>query len=454
MDFDIRDFGAVGDGLTVNTSSIQSAIDKCSANGGTVHILSGCYITGTIYLKNNVHMRVEAGAILKGSGNISDYSRDTFKHLYKDEEALNRCLIFSENARNIEISGAGSIDGNAGLFPIADDPAANRPMLFRFLNCTHVVMRDLYITNTPSWATAWLYCSNVLVDGVTIDSSLHGTSDCLDFDGCENVRVSNCSLIASDDCLCLQSSRKDKPCRDIAITNCSFTSKWDALRIGLLSRGNIENVTVSNCVFHEIGHVGILLELCEGADMQNMVFTGIVMRDTRMPIFLVFYQQRACVDAPLEVEPMGQMRGFIFSNISCTFERVPQKCPRFVEGVSPKNSLIFISGLPGHDIENILIQNLFLETNGQGTRQDADTPNVPEFSLDYLKGWWAGVYKFDADGIILPAYGLFARHVKGLRLINAVMQTRHPDNRPAVYIDDGKNVEIANLDAENPVVNR
>ena len=444
-DYDVRDFAAVGDNRTLNTEAIQRAIDECSRTGGTVTISNGIYLTGTLFLKDNTHLNIEAGAVLRGSPRIADYSTDTFKHMYKNEESLNRCLLFAEDAHNIEVSGMGSIDGNAGYFPAEDDPVQNRPMIFRFLNCSHVSMQQIVIKNTPSWAAVWLYCSDITVNGVSVDSSRHGTSDCLDFDGCENVRVDNCNLNANDDCLCLQSSRVDRPCRNITITNCSFTSVWDAIRIGLLSRGNIENVTVSNSVFYDVGHAGLLLELCEGGDMGNMVFTGLSMKNTRMPVFLAFYQQRACVDAPEEVEPMGRMRGFIFSNISCSFDKMPENCGRYVEGISEKNSLIFISGLPEHDIEDISFHNIFLETNGGVTGDDACTSRVPEFDLEYLKGWWAGIYRFDEEGIIMPVHGFYARHVQGLKLNTVTIRTRFPDSRESVYVEDGKNVEYINV---------
>ena len=437
-DYNISDYGALGDGATVNTVAIQKAIDECTKTGGTVVISNGVFITGTIYLKDNVHLKIEAGATLKGSGNNADYTTDTYKHMYKKEFDLNRCLIFAKDAQNITISGGGTVDGNAKMFPVKGDPQENRPMVFRFVECNRLKMADIFITNTPSWATAWLYCSDIVVDRVTINSSQLYTNDCLDFDGCVGVRVSNCDLKASDDCLCLQSSRKDKPCRDVTITNCMFTSKWDAIRLGLLSRGNIENVTVSNCVFKEIGHVGIQFELCEGGEMGNMVFNGLSMQNVRVPIYMALYQQRAAVDAPMEMAPIGKMKGFVFSNIVCKFEKLISDCPAFKEGVTPKNSLIFISGLPGHKIEDVQINNMILETNGGTTKKDFGKVKVPELTLKYLNGWWAGMYPFDRDSIIVPANGVYARHVKGLKLNNVVVSTRNPDERPHIVIVDGK----------------
>ncbi len=435
----VKDYGAINDGKTVNTIAIQEAIDECTKSGGTVLFDGGgTFVTGTIYLKDNVHIKIESGTTLKGSGNIDDYTTDTHKQMYKREKALDRCLIFARNAENISFSGGGKINGNVSSFPNRNDGQHNRPMLFRFLECKRLKMKDLYISHMSSWATAWLYCSDIVVDGITVDCSFSNTSDCLDFDGCTNVRVSNCNLIAADDCLSLQCSRKDKPCRDITITNCTFTSKWDALRIGLLSRGNIENVTVSNCVFKEIGHVGIQFELCEGGDMGNMTFSNLTMHNVRVPVFMGFFQQRACVDAPEEFAPMGTMKGFIFSDITCKFERVAKKCAEFNKDITPKNSLIYISGLPGHYIEDIIFSDIILETNGGAAKKDFENAKVRELDPEYLKGWWAGIYKYDNDSTVIPAHGIYARHVDGLYLNNILMSTRNKDERSAIVLDDVK----------------
>jgi polygalacturonase len=453
--FNISNYGAVADGITVNTKAIQKAIDECTKTGGTVLINGGgVYITGTIYLKDNVHLKIKLGTTLKGSGNIFDYTTDTHKQMYKYERSLDRCLIFAKNAENIVVSGNGKVDGNVSSFPNKDDEQHNRPMLFRFLECKNIKMKNLYISHMSSWASAWLYCSNIVVDGVTVDCSFSNTSDCLDFDGCSDVRVSNCNLIAADDCLSLQSSSPDKPCRDITITNCTFTSKWDALRIGLLSRGNIENVTVSNCTFKEVGHVGIQFELCEGGNMGNMVFNNLTMDNVRVPIFMGFFQQRVADDAPMEMAPMGTMKGFIFSNITCKFEKVHPKCPAFKEGVTPKNSLIYLSALPNQYIEDVFFNNIQLETNGGASKKDFENSVVRELNIDYLKDWWAGIYKYDNDGTIIPANGFYARHIKGLYMNNVNMSTRHKDERPSIVLDDVKNFNKSGLFKDGKPVKR
>ncbi|ARV16588.1 hypothetical protein [Polaribacter sp. SA4-12] len=171
--------------------------------------------------------------------------------------------------------------------------------------------------------------------------------------------------------------------------------------------------------------------------MGNMVFTGLTMQNVRVPLYMAFFQQRACIDAPMEVEPMGSMKGFIFSNITCKFEKVAEKCAAYKEKITSKNSLIFISGLPGHNIEDVLFQNVFLETNGGAIKKDFENVEVPELDLKYLNDWWAGIYTYDRDSIVVPASGIYARHIRGLKLDNVITSTRNPDERLPIVIVDG-----------------
>jgi polygalacturonase len=251
--FDVREFGAVGDGRTLNTKAIQQAIDTCSsAGGGTVLIAGGSFVTGTIYLKDHVTLHLAAGAVLLGSTHIADYATDTHKNAYANESHMDRCLIFARGARNIGITGQGTIDGRGGREHFPNPGDEHRPMLIRFLECANLRVRDVTLVNPASWTSAWLYCEDIVVDGVRIHSRANWNGDGLDFDGCRDVRVSNCAFDTSDDSICLQASRPDRPCRDIVITNCIFVSQWAGVRIGLLSMGDFENVTVSNCVFRDI----------------------------------------------------------------------------------------------------------------------------------------------------------------------------------------------------------
>jgi len=305
--FPVTDYGAIPDCTTMNTEAIQTAIDACSdEGGGTVLIDGGSYLSGTLFLKSGVTLKIEKGSEIKGSPNIEDYATNVHKNMYKNEPHMDRCLIFAENAVDIGIEGPGTIDGN-GLIDYFTKKTG-RPMLIRFLNCQRIDVHQIRLLNPAAWTSAWLYCREIRVSNVTIRSRANHNGDGLDFDGCDDVVVTNCSFDNSDDCICLQASNPDRPCQNIAISNCNFTTKWGGIRIGLLSRGDIRNVAVSNCTFRNIQDSGLKIQQCEGGEMSNMVFSNLVMENVPRPIFMTFCQQRACVDTPEDVlEPMNSM---------------------------------------------------------------------------------------------------------------------------------------------------
>lgn len=432
---DIREMGAIGDGTTVCTAIIQGAIDQTTAaGGGTVLITGGRFVTGTLYLKSNVTVHLDAGAVLLGSPVISDYTTDTDRTLFKDEPHMNRCLLFARDAQNVTFEGPGMIDGQGRSFPNAGDPQKNRPMMIRFINCTNVRVRDLTLEAPAAWTTSWRYCNNLAFDGLTIHSRANINGDGLDFDGCTDVSVSNSKFDNSDDCICLQASAADKPCRDITVTNCHFTGRWSGMRIGLMARGNLENVTVTNCTFRELRDAGLKIQMGEGAVLKNMVFDNLVMKNVLKPVFLTMSRHRALVDSPPELPPSGRMQGLIFSHIVSECE------------AGGKDAAIILTGLPDQAIEDVTFSDIRATFAGGGTAAHAANP-VSELTPENLKGRWPEYSRFDAT---VPAHGLYARHVKGLVVRNVHFATLAPDARPAVVFDDV--TEAAVSDSPAPVI--
>lgn len=420
MEYDIRAYGAVGDGQTLNTRAVQAAIDACHAEGGgTVVVAQGRYVIGTIYLKSWVILHIQAGAALLGSTRIADYATDTHKQMYRGEPHMDRCLIFARDAQRIGIVGSGTIDGQGQRenFPNADDPRANRPMLIRFLNCSNIRMHDVTLIRPASWTSAWLYCSEIAVDNVRIFSRANDNGDGLDFDGCTDVRVTNCSFDTSDDSICLQTSRVDRPCRDVVISNCTFTSKWAGVRIGLLSRGNFENVAISNCVFRDIQDAGLKIQMCEGADMCNLSFSNLAMRGVPRPVFMTLGRQRCCVDAPEGLPSSGRLRRISFHALHIDNTEL-----------GPDSHLV-LTGLPEACIEDVSFSGIRLWSAGGG----APGGPVPELAPENLQGHWPEYFCFNGP---LPASGLYARHVRNLRLVDLDLRTEALDARPSVVLED------------------
>ncbi len=428
--YDIAALGAKNDGVFDNTEIIQDAIDRCSAEGGGVVLLSGGgnYLSRTLYMKSFVTLRVDSGTTLLASPNIEDYPSDTHKIMYKREAHMNRCFIYADGAESFGFDGCGTIDGNGHMTNFKSN---GRPMLIRLKDCQKITLKDLSLVNPAAWTSAWLYCDDISVRGVRIISRVNNNGDGLDFDGCTNVRVSDCYFDNSDDCICLQTSREDKPCKNVVITNCIFKTKWGGIRIGLLSRGDISQVTVSNCTFSDIEDAGLKIQQNEGGTMSDMVFSNLVMHNVPRPIFMTFCKQRACVDAPEDkLDELQYMKRFTFSNIVVNNDMLD------------KNSLFIFSGIPTNSIEDIYLNNIHFSTAGGGTKDDAKRKDIPEFDLESMGFHWP---EFTCLGGSLPSSAIYARHIDGLHISNFTVDFKTPDARPLIYTDSVDNLTVNNL---------
>lgn len=436
-EFNVLDYGAKADGKTLDTRAVQGAIDACHANGGgKVVIPSGkTVLVGTLYLKSFVTLHVENGAILRGSPFIKDYTTDTHKNMYKNEPHMDRCLIFAKDQSSIAIEGYGTIDGNGHTSNFTKEKGG-RPMLIRFVNVSDVRLNDITLINPVAWTSAWLYCSHISVSGIKIRSRANANGDGLDFDGCTNVSVTNSFFDNSDDSICIQASLPEKPAKNIAISNCHFTTKWGGIRIGLLSRGDIESVTVSNCTFTDIQDSGLKIQQCEGGTMKNMVFSNLVMKNVPRPVFMSFAQQRASVDTPEgSLEPLTAMHHFSFDNIIVD------------NAQGDKNSAFFITGYPGHPIGDISLSNIQFTVSGGGTLADAQK-TIPEYTQEVLKGWWP---EFGLVGT-LPASALYVRHVDGLTVDNFKVKLLGDDKRPLVRLNEVTKERLGTIELNGEVV--
>jgi hypothetical protein len=297
-------------------------------------------------------------------------------------------------------------------------------MLIRFLECTHIRLRGLILRNPASWTSAWLYCRDIVVDGITIESRDNaGNGDGLDFDGCENVRVSNCLFDTSDDSICLQASRADRPCRNVVINNCVMQSRWAAIRIGMSSLGDLQDVTVSNCIFHDIQDAGLKIQMCEGGTMKNMLFSNIIMHNVPRPLFMTFNQIRLGVDSPKKLPPMKALRDMRFSNIRVDNSELTGIPCGFV-----------LSGVPEHSVENIAFDNISLTLPGGGTAEQAAIRDLPEF-VDCRP-------EFYVFGAKVPFAGFYARYVRGLTLSNVRIDAAKNEARPAVVCENVTDLEL------------
>jgi hypothetical protein len=441
--FCVVDFGAIGDGTTLNTTSIQAAIDACTqAGGGTVLIPAGDFLTGTIELKDNVELHLAAQARLLGSTNLADYGASE-NELYSH---FSICLVTARSARNVSISGSGTIDGQGKSFPYGtegfnfeDEAAAGtgqayvRPFLIVLCDVTNLRICGVTIQHSASWGCHIERCKEVRIDGVHLFNRANQNNDGFDLTDCADVMISNCHVDCGDDAFALKEGGVH-----IAITNCVISTRWAAFRIGPEARGVFRDIVVSNCVVHDTYGSGIKIQEVEGGVMENILFDNIVMNNVTGPISLRLGGYLGWKQERKESLPIGVLRNVRFSNIRAIVANnsypLPHEVPSFPGEVK---SCINLTGVEGFYVENVSFNGIHVTFPGGGTAAEAARA-IPELRDHYPEYHMFGV---------LPAYALYVRHAKGITLTDVTFETTSPDLRPAVVCEDVIDLELNGLRA-------
>lgn len=452
MVFNVREYGAKGDGVTKDTAAIQRAIDEChGAGGGTVFLEAGTFLSGGLYLKSRVLLEIAVSAVLKASGKIADYGEDTHHNRYRNEEALDRCFIYAEDAEDIGIVGRGQIDGNGGAFP--DGSSLCRPMLIRFLRCRRIRLEEIRLYHAAAWTTAFLDSSDIRVQGVDIWNEEQYNGDGLDFDGCRHVFVSDCRIRGTDDNLCLQSSGKEYPVEDVHIVNCEFTSICAGIRIGLKSIGSIRGVVISYCTFHEVWREGIKIECSEGGSISDIVIQGAVMRNVSRPVWILLNNrfEPEGLGSSLELQAMpviGTLENILLTDMVIVDEDEMVKTHyRFGNDImgSPRFGGMRIDAQEKHPIENVIMKNVIYTAVG-GVRKEEipeDYPTVLD-RLENREGLSSENYYPDWSRAVF----LDCRNVRSLVLENLILRRKYPDERAGVILEGCETLKCEIFEAD------
>ncbi len=459
--YNVRSFGATGDGKTLDSPAINKAIDACAeAGGGTVLLPAGTYLSGSIRLKSNIHLLIDAGATLLGAPqNLGAYDpEEPFEgpafqdggHTY-----FHNSLIWGENLTNISITGQGMINGGGLVSGDGNEdrlsgysnfgranavPAQTNATPQRLGNkaialklCRNVLIRDITIFHGGHFAIIVTGCDNLTVDNVTMDTNRDG----IDIDCCRNTMVSNCRAnCPRDDAICPKSSfalGRNVITENLTIVNCQVsgfvegslldgTMKPDRghngrIKFGTEANGGFRNVTVANCTFR--GCKGLALEEVDGGIMENITINNITMMDVgNYAIYITTGKRNR---GPNVTEP-SRARNIFISNIIAT-------------GID-RQSGIQIFGQPDQPIEGLRLENIRMIFKGGGTKTNAAAV-PPELGARYP----------EPSGT-MPAYGIFARHVKDLELANITFGFDAEDLRPALVGVDLDGVDIDNFKAQ------
>jgi polygalacturonase len=408
----VLDFGAKADGETVNSAAIQRAIDACGEKGGgTVLFPAGRYVSGTILLRDGVTLRLAEGASLLGSTNLADYrSIDDFRD--GTGAAMGYCFVGAVDRKNVGIEGPGTIDGRGKEVLAARGTAdrSKRPFLARFLRCSGVSLKDVQLQQSAAWCTHFFQCRDVAASGVKIVSHAGSNNDGFDIDSCQGVRIDNCDIDTGDDSICLKTTGP-QACSGVSITNCRLKSNCAAVKCGTESVGDVSNIRVSGCHIVSAGLGGIKLLSVDGANLRDVVVSGITMDGGRVPVFLRLGARLKTFRPGDEKRPAGSLKGITIRGLRAT-----------AEGPG-----ILISGVPGHPVEDVTFEDAEIRLPGGGVAEDAAVA-VPEAEAAYPE-----IRMF---GPKLPAWGVFARHLRGLKMSGVKMSVEKADGRPERVLVD------------------
>ena len=450
-DYNVRSFGAVGDGKSLDSPAINTAIESAFANGGgKIIVPAGIYLCGSIRLKSNIELHLLPGAIIKAapaSMKVYDES-ESFGGFpeYQDggHTYFHNSLIWAEGQDNISITGRGMIDGegltkkdteNAGNVQGGSIGTGDKAISLKL--CTNILIRDITIFRGGHFAIIITGCEKGTIDNVTIDTNRDG----IDIDCCKYLTVTNTKVnTPNDDGIVLKSSyalKKPVPCENILINNCIVTGyklgtfldgtyipekvNWvcGRIKLGTESNGGYRNIAISNCTM--MYSSGLAFEEVDQGRMENIAVSNITMNHVHhYPIYIT----TGCRNrGPKEVTSPSYGGDIMISNV--------------IADDADSLAGIIVTGMKEEPLRNIRLHNIQIRYRGGGT-SELSKKEYREQGTNYPEPRWAGP---------TPAYGLYARHVDGLTVRGLYLETIRPDYRHVVILDDVKNADIQDLTA-------
>ncbi|HVZ30397.1 MAG TPA: glycoside hydrolase family 28 protein [Asticcacaulis sp.] len=460
----VRDFGAKGDGVTVDTPAIDKAILEASKRGGgTVYFPQGNYLCYTIHMQSLVTLYLDRGAVIVAGATPLTGAQTGYYDLAEPQDPAiepfqdyghnhwKNSLIYGENLHDIAIIGDGMIWGK-GLsngrrdpdLPKAELPGVGNKAI-ALKNCFNVQLRDIKMLKCGHFAVLATGVDNLVIENLTVDTDRDG----FDIDCCKNVRVHNCTVNSPyDDGICPKSSfalGRQRATENVTISDCYVSGnyvvgtvidgtfqrydgvnrrafKTGRIKCGTESNGGFKNITITNCVFDECQ--GIALETVDGALLEDIAISNITMRNlSSTPLFLRLGRR---MRGPKDI-PIGVLKRVTINNITSSGST---KMPSIIAGVD------------GHPVEDVQISNIYFEQVGGGDAANAAI--VPPALED----------KYPEPGMFgpLPATGFFIRNAKNVDISHAEIVTLAADVRPGFWMQnvDGFDASFLKLPSGAP----
>ncbi len=461
-EYNILNFGAKADGKTLNSAALQKTVDLCAEEGGGKIVFpKGEYVLGTVFLKSNIHIVLEKDAIILGSENFADYApeEELDYPLYQDSShSYFHCSMFvGLGCDNISITGEGKIDMRSvwdedGLRGINHKIMAHRgAKCIALKECNNVEIRGIGVYNATDLAVYFAGCKNVEISGLDLRVYIDGISP----DNCDGVKIYDCNVEAGDDAIVFKSSynlNRYEDCQNIEVYNCKLKSRCTAIKFGTESNNSFKNIHVHDCEVFETRITGIGIESVDGAVIDNVTVRNIKMRNVNAPIFV--HLGKRCRGP--EGTEIGEIKNVLLENITAEGPYVPYECVAWSYEAYKNNDFyqdphIFgksdsfdgleydenwqmtsnVCGLVGHPLKNITLKNIHFELDGGVEDFNVDVPEECEA--------YPEVYVY---GKILPASGIYFRHIEGVTVENFTLKTLRADARKPLVFEDVKDLRL------------
>lgn len=442
-------FGIRSDGATLNTRSIQFAIDYIHGKGGGSLVFQvGRYLTGSIYLKSGVSLDLEEGAVLLGSLNPFDYDRKLFT-----------AMIFAYGEHDIAITGKGVIDGQGralaenvadviqkglvkDLFRNDRPEVEARAMLINFRSCTNVLVRGVTLQNSASWVEAYDQCHNLWLDSLHVDSKAFWNNDGIDIIDCDSVAVTHSYVDAADDGICLKSSDTLASCSNVDIRDNTVRSSANAIKFGTTSYGGFRHVRITGNRVFDTYRSAVALEAVDGGFLEDVLVDGLTAVHTGNALFVRLGERVAGRKSRLENVRIRNVEVEIAPgkpDAGYDYEGPVEDMPR---NICP----VVIAGLPGQLITDVSLENIVVKYPGGGNPLFARTgldeldkvPERPDAYPDF------SMFRE------LPAWGIYIRHAQGIQMTNVSLSCDRKDYRTAIVLDDVHRSRFVSIHIREP----
>jgi len=415
-----EDFGYGGEGLA--TAYIQAAIEAAAqSGGGTVLLSSGDYLSGTIVLKSHIRLMISKQARLLASTDLKDWPEHVAKRrtVQDTNMGMNQSLIFAENCQNIALAGQGLIDGQGAQFHGEETShgTPGRPFILRIIDCQQIHISGVTLKDSPCWMQNYLNCDDLLIENLTVINQANWNNDGCDIDGCRHVIVRHCHFNSGDDAMCFKGAAQ-APSENILVENCSFYSSCNGLKLGTDSQSVFRNVLARNLelggMSPDMRHIkplgadsGISWEVVDGGHAENILCHNIHIVRTRSPLFMRL-DNRARVQPDQPKPNIGTLRRVVFEHITG-------------DDNGPVGS--YFIGIPNGLIEDVALRHIHIK-QAVAKRPVTDEADIPELYNQYPDAFMIKAYGE------APAYGLWARHIKGLTVHDYQIIPNGPEWRP------------------------